>query len=223
MRGRIVGGLVGWLCGVLPLATVNLAAMNGVFSNQVALAPGAVALVGGMVLGGVLAGYLAGKARPGQPGGPGAALVAGVIAGTLVAITLAGTVAILEGQSSETRFLLRNRTGIIEAIAFCVLILVFTALFAGMFAGQSQDEQASRPRPGQVGRPQRPAVSARGRERTGAYGDAHGNTPSRPTHTGRYSSPARSARSGPRPSAPSSGHSNRTSASDAGWSDDSRW
>src|SRR5260370_3265390 len=73
MASRYSGGIAGWIAGALPLVAVNIADYFGVFAFQDAMVAGAVALVGGALICGVVAGSLGGRARPGMPGGAGGA------------------------------------------------------------------------------------------------------------------------------------------------------
>ncbi len=69
MASRYSGGIAGWIAGALPLVAVNIADYLGVFAFQDAMLAGAVALVGGALICGVVAGSFGGRARPGRPGG----------------------------------------------------------------------------------------------------------------------------------------------------------
>ena len=60
---RVRDGALGWLASLLPLVVVNILGYLGYFDTQDALIAGALALLGGLVLGGVVAGTLSGRAR----------------------------------------------------------------------------------------------------------------------------------------------------------------
>ena len=57
---RVVGGLLGWIASVTPLIVVNIFGALGVLSWDDAFVVSAVALIAGPILGGLVAGYVAG-------------------------------------------------------------------------------------------------------------------------------------------------------------------
>ena len=85
MRARISGGIAGWLIGAVPLIVVNILDYQGLFALQDANIAGLVALIGGIGLGGVVAGLLGGRG-----GGTVGATASGAIAAILYAMTLIG-------------------------------------------------------------------------------------------------------------------------------------
>lgn len=90
MARRIVAGILGGVVGVLPLVLVNLlvnagGALGGLetVAAENAAALGIMALLGGVLVGGMLAGWLAGR-----EGGAPAAGLSGAVAALLYAVTV---------------------------------------------------------------------------------------------------------------------------------------
>ena len=61
----IAGGIAGWLAAVLPLLGVNIAGYANVFDTETAVVAGASALIGGILLGGLVTGLIAGRSSGG--------------------------------------------------------------------------------------------------------------------------------------------------------------
>lgn len=91
MARRVVAGILGGVAGILPLVLVNLLVNTGgalgdvqAVAVEYALALGVVALLGGVLAGGGLAGWLGAR----RGGGIGAAGMAGALAAALYAVTV---------------------------------------------------------------------------------------------------------------------------------------
>jgi hypothetical protein len=89
---RIVGGLLGWIASVTPLIVVNIFGAIGVLSWDDAFVASAVALLAGPLLGGLLAGYVAGRRGREQTSGARAASLAGGLVAALYFISVLGLV-----------------------------------------------------------------------------------------------------------------------------------
>src|SRR6516225_7737793 len=83
MPGRLIGGMVGWLIGVLPIVGLNAAEYMGFYSPNPELFD-ALALLVGVILGGVVSGYIGGRSRAGGATGAG---IAGAISSALYVIS----------------------------------------------------------------------------------------------------------------------------------------
>jgi hypothetical protein len=60
---QVRAGVLGWLAGLLPVVAVNVIGYLGYLNTEDALNAGAIALFGGLALGGLLTGVLSGRAR----------------------------------------------------------------------------------------------------------------------------------------------------------------
>src|SRR5579885_1989899 len=69
MGRRVIGGLVGWLIGVLPLVGVNLVNYFGFYPGDPVVV-GMLALFGGLIVGAVISGLIGGRARDNGMSGP---------------------------------------------------------------------------------------------------------------------------------------------------------
>ncbi|HEU5441130.1 MAG TPA: hypothetical protein VFU88_17725 [Ktedonobacterales bacterium] len=150
MRSRILGGLVSWLVAVLPLVAVNLAGLAALFDFGEMILAGAVALVGGLLCGGVLAGYLGGRPRPGHPGGAAAGAATGATAALVYLPTV--LVLVLAASAADSASLLVQQTspqdsgaqttdvqgtiGMLMALLFVCVLLVGIAALTGAIVGR---------------------------------------------------------------------------------------
>jgi hypothetical protein len=172
MRSRILGGLVSWLVAVLPLVAVNLAGLAAIFDFGETVLAGAVALVGGLLVGGALAGYLGGRPRPGNPGGAAGGAATGAIAALIYLPTVLALV--LAASAADSASLLVQQTdaqgtgvptidvqgtiGMLMALLFVAVLLVGLAALAGAVAGR----RAYVPSAGKPARRGAASVPARG-------------------------------------------------------------
>ena len=85
---RVAGGIAGWLIGLLPLIAVNIAGNAGALSADDAVLAGAAALLGGLLLGGIIAGAVGGRPTRTRSGGVTGAFISGGIAALLYAVAL---------------------------------------------------------------------------------------------------------------------------------------
>src|SRR5215831_15931623 len=127
MRARIIGGVIGWLVAVLPLVAVNLAGLAAIFDFGEMVLAGAVALGGGLLLGGLLAGYLGGRPRPDSLGGATAGAAAGGVAAllylpTVLVLVLAASAAdsapLLVQQNDTQALDVQGTIGMLMALVF---------------------------------------------------------------------------------------------------------
>lgn len=139
MRYRMLGGLLGWLVALLPLAAVNLANLAALFSFQESVLAGGLAIVIGLLLGGVVAGLMGGRQRPAYRGGSVGGAAAGGVGALLYLVTVFVLLAITSSANS-TPLLLQDDLGgvlwMLTALAFVALLFVALATGAGLLAGR---------------------------------------------------------------------------------------
>ena len=139
MRPRIVGGAAGWAAAVTPLVAVNLASFAGLFDFQSMAVAGAMALLGGILLGGAIAGGIAGRPREEYAGGALAGAVAGGILALLYGATALTLVLITSIADSAPPLLVDSLAGIVRmvvAVLFIAALMVTTAFVAGWLSGR---------------------------------------------------------------------------------------
>jgi hypothetical protein len=143
MAKRVIAGILGAIVGVLPLALVNVVVNGGGTFGDVetqavdhAVAVGAVALLGGVALGGTVAGWIGGR-RGGAAGGG----ISGAVAAILYAIVviLAAVGGARQGWAPPIFALHPIRTS--AAVVLVATLLLAVALVVGRLAG-------ARPAPG---------------------------------------------------------------------------
>lgn len=187
---RVAGGIAGWLIGLLPLLAVNVAAYLGTFSTDDAIFAGELTLVGGLLLGGIIAGVIGARPTRTQPGGVTGAFVSGGIAALLYAVTL---VSLVIGAS-----LLGVAPGVVgehpirvsAAVVFLAALLAAIAVAAGMIASyfshapRLQHAAASAPagQPQPASRPQAPQSGSVPLSRHGNAFDRGGQASPRQEH-----------------------------------------
>jgi hypothetical protein len=140
MVRRVIAGILGCVAGVLPLVLVNVLVNGaGTFGDletaaaQNAVLFGAVALLGGILLGGAIAGWIAGRR-----GGAAAGGVAGIIAGVLYAITVILLVVGGARQGWGPPIAALHPIRASAAILLVGALLTAVALGVGALAGRSQ-------------------------------------------------------------------------------------
>jgi hypothetical protein len=145
MASRYSGGIAGWIAGALPLVAVNIADYLGVFAFQDAMLAGAVALVGGALICGVVAGSLAGRARPGRLGGAASAAPSGILAALLYVITVAVLVVGTGVRDAAFTFDLRQWLGLGAGLLFFAALPLGVALATGGIVGRQTRQRSALP------------------------------------------------------------------------------
>jgi MFS family permease len=142
---RIVGGLLGWVASVTPLIVVNIFGALGVLSWDDAFVVSAIALIAGPILGGLVAGYVAGHPQRASASGAREAGVAGGIAAALYLLSIMGLVIFaLRPETIPTTLQehpLRSALAVI-ALAIFALFAVGVAFFVGAWFDRRADEVA---------------------------------------------------------------------------------
>ncbi|HEV2457369.1 MAG TPA: hypothetical protein VGS80_03320 [Ktedonobacterales bacterium] len=162
MRPRIVGGVAGWAAAVTPLIAVNVASLAGLFDFATMAVAGALALLGGILLGGAIAGGIAGRPRGAYAGGALAGAQAGGIVALLYGATALALVLVTSVADTAPPLLVDNLAGIVRmmvAVVFVAALVVAIAFAAGWLSGQRRQapvamtptHQAAAPTPGQSG------------------------------------------------------------------------
>ena len=134
MRRRVMGGLIGWIIGALPLVGINVATALGYYFDNPLLAS-ALALLAGLLLGGSLAALVGGRSPSGSERDMSSAGVSGGIAAVLYAITImslvlaAPSLGLIPPLSSDQ--ILR----IAIAVLFCAALLLGVSLLTGLLLG----------------------------------------------------------------------------------------
>lgn len=183
MRARISGGIAGWLIGVVPLILVNILDYQDLLNLQDAAIAGLISLIGGIVLGGIVAGLLGGRA-----GGTLSATTAGAIAATLYAVTLIGLVIGTGILDSTSPLIASHPLRISMALLFLASILFTISIATGAIVGRRAS--AALTASSLTHTPQAPYDTYRGRfpsqphsqshPRNAANGAGYGNGASRP-------------------------------------------
>ncbi len=199
---RVAGGIAGWIAGVLPLAAVNALSYVGVFDTQQdATLAGAGALLGGLCLGGIVAGMLGTRGRRSRA--TGAALQAGLIAAILYAATLVGAMVYASASGTLPRALAGHLLRLSVAVLFVAGLLLAVALLTGTLRRRPapQVEMTYTPVQPTLKLPAR-SVGADSQPRAYPSRATQPRTPSsRPLYTGVTSSPVRPGQTRPhRPS-----------------------
>ena len=144
---RIAGGVVGWLAAVLPLLGVNIAGYASVLDTETAVIAGAAALLGGILLGAVVKGLLAGRPSAERAGGAAATLPAGGVGAALYAVSLIVVVEVAIRIQAAPAIVAAHPIRIAVAIIFLGAILLGLALLVGALAARLPVKQNVRPAP----------------------------------------------------------------------------
>lgn len=142
---RIVWGVVGWLAAVLPLLGVNIAGYASILDTGTAVIAGAIALLGGILLGGVVTGLLAGRPSAERAGGATAALPTGGIAAALYVISLIAVVEVAIHTQAAPAIVAEHPIRIAGAIICLGAILLSVSLVVGMLAGRLSPPASAQP------------------------------------------------------------------------------
>ena len=138
MAARIGGGLAGWLAGILPLLVVDALEYFGVYYFAQPALAGAVALAGGILLGGITAGAIGGRASRRRAGGATGAAVSGGLAAIFYAITLIAVLYVARAQDAPPAVIARHPIRFSAAILFFAVLLMGAAVLMGAISGRRQ-------------------------------------------------------------------------------------
>ncbi len=139
MRYRMLGGLLGWLVALLPLAAVNAANLAALFSFQETILAGGLAILVGLLLGGSVAGVVGGRQRRAYGGGASGGAAAGGFAALLYLTTVLVLLALASHADSAPLLLQDGLAGalwMLTALAFVALLFVAVAAASGVLVGR---------------------------------------------------------------------------------------
>ena len=148
MRARILGGLAGWIVGALPLVIVNLVGFAGSLSPDQAALAGAIGLIGGVILGGAIAGFTGGRS-----GAVGGALLSGGIAALLYVASVAGLLFVADTQGALPNIILAHPIRVGVAVLCVGAVLLLIALLTGFFSSRDQRVADATNAASQLGQP----------------------------------------------------------------------
>lgn len=135
MAARFWGGIAGWLAAVLPLLAVNALDYFGIYYFPDPVIAGLLALVGGLLLGGIVAALL-GKRRGGVPG----AATSGALAAILYAASLIGLLYASRASDALPSLITQHPLRVSAAILFfAALLLLVSLVTAVLTAGRAAE------------------------------------------------------------------------------------
>jgi hypothetical protein len=168
----IVGGIAGWLAAMAPLLGVNIAGYANVFDSNTAVIAGAAALLGSILLGGLVTGLIAGRSSSARAGGALATLPAGILAAFLYSISLITVVMVAIRVGAAPTVVAEHPLRISGAVVCLGAILLGMSLLVGVLAGKRSGQKTSQAqgrstvrhemaRPGQPGHGGQPSKPSR--------------------------------------------------------------
>lgn len=182
----IVGGIAGWLAAMAPMLGVNIAGYANVFDSSTAVIAGAAALLGSILLGGLVTGLIAGRSSLARMGGALATLPAGILAAFLYIISLITVVMVAIRVGAAPTVVAEHPLRISGAVVCLGAILLGMSLLIGVLTGKRMGQGTSQ-------------AQAQGHS-TAQQGMAR---PSQPGYGGQPSQPARGVYPGANASYPS--------------------
>jgi hypothetical protein len=175
----IAGGIAGWLAAVVPLLGVNIAGYANLFDTDTAVIAGAVALIGSILLGGLVAGLIAGRSSTSRAGGAATSLPAGIVAAGLYVVSLMTVVFFAIHTGAAPAVVAEHPLRITGAVICLGTILLGMSLLFGVLAGKRVRYAATQTR-----------VAARS---DAQHGKARPQVPSQPRNEGYSRQPTRGA------------------------------
>lgn len=178
----IVGGIAGWLAAMAPLLGVNIAGYANVFDSNTAVIAGAAALLGSILLGGLVTGLIAGRSSSVRAGGALATLPAGILAAFLFIISLITVVMVAIRVGAAPTVVAEHPLRISGAVVCLGAILLGVSLLVGLLTGkrsgqrtsQAQTQGSSAVRQGMMARPGQPGYGGQPSQPSrGAYPGAN--------------------------------------------------
>lgn len=172
MAARLWGGIAGWLVAVLPLLAVNALDYFGIYYFPNPVVAGLAALVGGLLLGGIVA-ALVGKRRGDMPG----AAISGVLAAILYSASLIGLLYASRAADAPPSLITEHPLRVSAAILFFAALLLLASLATAAFTGSRVAETLPAVPYGQF-----TSASVPGRRPPASYPGAPVAAPSRPLY-----------------------------------------
>jgi hypothetical protein len=180
--------VTGWLAGTVPLLVVNIASYENLLDQQESALAGAVALLAGIALGGIAAGYFGARARRGDGGTTGAGM-AGGLAAVLYVATLLGLMIGSSRLEIAPALITVHPIRVSLAIVCLAAVLLLIALGVGALVGKNASSASEVAHNAHAGQPYA-AVGARGMPPHGQA--ARPSTPAPGYPRGAYTSAATS-------------------------------
>jgi len=142
----IVGGIAGWLAAMAPLLGVNIAGYANVFDSNTAVIAGGAALLGSILLGGLVTGLIAGRSSSARAGGALATLPAGILAAFLYIISLIMVVMVAIRVGAAPTVVAEHPLRISGAVVCLGAILLGMSLLVGVLTGKRSGQGVSQVR-----------------------------------------------------------------------------
>ena len=142
----IVGGIAGWLAAMAPLLGVNIAGYANVFDSNTAVIAGGAALLGSILLGGLVTGLIAGRSSSARNGGALATLPAGILAAFLYVISLITVVMVAIRVGAAPTVVAEHPLRISGAVVCLGAILLGMSLLVGVLTGKRSGQGTSQVR-----------------------------------------------------------------------------
>jgi|GEM_PF-2158428 hypothetical protein len=139
MGRRVIGGLVGWLIGVLPLVGVNLANYFGFYPGDPVVV-GMLALFGGLIVGAVISGLIGGRARDNGMSGAAGASVSGGIAALFYAVSIIAFIFLARSSDALPAIAAAHPIRISAVILFFAAVFLGIAMLTGQLLGRHNPE-----------------------------------------------------------------------------------
>src|SRR5690349_15870086 len=139
----IVGGIAGWLAAMAPLLGVNIAGYANVFDSNTAVIAGGAALLGSILLGGLVTGLIAGRPSSARAGGALATLPAGILAAFLYVISLITVVMVAIRVGAAPTVVAEHPLRISGAVICLGAILLGMSLLVGVLTGKRTGQGVS--------------------------------------------------------------------------------
>jgi hypothetical protein len=139
----IVGGIAGWLAAMAPLLGVNIAGYANVFDSNTAVIAGAAALLGSILLGGLVTGLIAGRPSSARAGGALATLPAGALTAFLYIISLITVVMVAIRVGAAPTVVAEHPLRISGAVVCLGAILLGMSLLVGVLTGKRSGQRTS--------------------------------------------------------------------------------
>jgi hypothetical protein len=164
MPGRIIGGIFGWLIGVLPIVGLDVAEYFGLYLPNPEFF-GALALVIGVILGGIASGYLGGRPRGegAVTGGAAGASITGGISSVLYVISTVALLLFSASQGGMTSISSGQLLHVAAALLFFTALWLGIAMLTGFLTGSDTERQESSPPYRQTSHPRYTDVGNAGR------------------------------------------------------------
>ena len=142
MATRIWGGIAGWFLGVAPLLAVNAIDYFGIYYFPNPFLVGSIAILAGLLLGGIVAGVIGSRSTTTGGGAIGAATT-GIVAAALYAVSVIGLMEAARSFDALPLAVSEHPIRISLGILFIAALLLLVALITGVLAGKPAKENSA--------------------------------------------------------------------------------